>query len=147
MPTPEWHLARAYRRLGAARSLLNDGFAEDAYNRLYYAALEGARSALRSLDVDPPKTHRGVRALLHRHVLAEGRLPELVGTVLDRMEGPRISADYSGLDDANVEDARVAFHEVVSFIDAIREEFVAGFDASDAPTSYGDLKEQNGPSP
>ena len=129
MRTPESYLEQSYKRLAAAGSLLENGFLEDAYSRLYYAAFDAARAALKSFGHNPPKRHKGVRRLFHLHVVKEGRLSPPMSTVLDRFEGPRIEADYGGLDDADIDEAREDLGEVASFVEAVREQFVPHFDA------------------
>ena len=97
MSSPEWYLTRAYERLAAARHLRKGNFSDDAFSRLYYAAYEAARSALVAMDIRPSRRHEGVRRQFHQHAVHSQRVPESLGKTLDRLEAPRLAADYTGL--------------------------------------------------
>ncbi|MCY4563981.1 MAG: HEPN domain-containing protein [Gammaproteobacteria bacterium] len=126
MRPPEWHMERAYRRLAAARSLARDGFVEDAFSRLYYAAMEAAHTALTSLNIDPPKKHSALRGAFRNHVIVPGRIPKTIGITLDHMESVRLGADYRGLEPA-APDFERAKENVEALVEAVRDEFLGEF--------------------
>ena len=126
MRPPEWHMERAYRRLAAAKSLVQAGFVEDAFSRLYYAAMEAAQTALTSLKIEPPRKHRSLRGAFREHVILPGHVTEKVGITLDHMESVRLGADYRGLDSAAPDLGR-ATKEVEKLVEAIRDEFLGEF--------------------
>ena len=101
MKPPEWHMERAYRRLAAAKSLARDGFIEDAFSRLYYAAMEAAHTALTSLNIESLRRNTArCRGAFRKHVIVPGRIPKTIGITLDHMEPVRLGADYRGLEPA-----------------------------------------------
>ena len=126
MKPPEWHMERAYRRLAAAKSLARDGFIEDAFSRLYYAAMEAAHTALTSLNIEPPKKHSTLRGAFRKHVIVPGRIPKTIGITLDHMEPVRLGADYRGLEPA-APDFERAMENVEELVEAVREEFLGEF--------------------
>ncbi len=70
--------AKTHRMLKTARLSLEDGDAESAINRTYYAAFHAAMAALLSVG-EAPKTHSGTHHLFHLHFVKSGRLPVTLG--------------------------------------------------------------------
>ena len=126
MPSPEWHLAKAYQRLEAARHLREGSFGEDAFNRLYYAAFEAAQAALAAMEVSLPRTHKGVRMQFHHHAVLSRRMTEASGRIFDRLEALRLTADYGELadEDYNLEQVE---RDTGSFVEAVRQGFFPEF--------------------
>ncbi|MGH8169921.1 MAG: HEPN domain-containing protein [Steroidobacteraceae bacterium] len=104
-------LARKSRRaLRSAQLALRDGDADGAVNRSYYAMLNSARAGLLSAGVPEdklPKTHSGLISAFGEHVVKSGKVDPEFGRFMNKTEGFRLRADYTGveLDQATAEEA------------------------------------------
>lgn len=103
---------KSRRALQSARLDLNDGDTDGAVNRSYYAMLNATQAALLSAGVSEdklPKTHSGLISAFGQHVVKSGKVDPEFGRSLNKVEGLRLRADYTGveLDRATAEQALV----------------------------------------
>lgn len=87
----EWN--RALKAYGAAKTLLEAGFYEDAVSRAYYAVLHAAKAALLSRDV-AAESHAAVRRLFGREFVQSGTLEKEWAIILAQAQDERSLADY-----------------------------------------------------
>ena len=119
-------LARKSRRaLRSARLIHEDGDAEGAINRAYYAMLNIARAALLAGGVPEdnlPSTHRDVIAALRQYAVQSGNIDLEFAGALNRTDALRMQADYSATEfDARSVTEAVARAE--SFVTAVERVF------------------------
>lgn len=103
-------MRKSRRALRSARLDLRDGDADGAVNRSYYAMLNSARAALLRAGVPEdklPKTHSGLISAFGEHVVKPGKVEPEFGRFMNKAEGLRLRADYTGveLDRATAEEA------------------------------------------
>ena len=83
---------KAQSALRAARLLLDNGYADDACNRAYYAMFDGARAALlvvgAPVQAEEARTHRGLISAFGQYVVKPGRLPAGFGNRAGGRAGP-----------------------------------------------------------
>jgi uncharacterized protein (UPF0332 family) len=125
--TPSSLMRKAERALASARVLLDDGDAEGACNRAYYAMFDAARAALMMLpgDVGPPapiKTHRGLITAFGQYLVATGRIDSAFGRSLNQVEKLRLSSDYFG-DVLAADDGRWAVEQADAFVNEVSARF------------------------
>jgi uncharacterized protein (UPF0332 family) len=101
---------KSRRALRSARLELRDGDTDGAVNRSYYAMLNAAQAALLSAGIPEdklPKTHSGLIAAFGQHVVKTGKVESEFGRSLNKTEGLRLRADYTGVevDRATAEEA------------------------------------------
>ena len=120
---------KAQSALRAARLLLDNGYADDACNRAYYAMFDAARVALLTVgapvQAEEARTHRGLISAFGQYIVKPGRLPADFGKSLNRAHEVRLLADYSG-DPVKTEQAVELVRAATAFVAAI----VAFLDAS-----------------
>ena len=93
---PQQHIAKAERALASARLLLDDGDADGACNRAYYAMFDAAQAALLELGGTACKTHRGLIGAFGMMLVKPGRISIEMGRSLNQVEHIRLLADYTG---------------------------------------------------
>jgi uncharacterized protein (UPF0332 family) len=114
------HLERARQAAASASLLLEQGDAEGAANRAYYAAFHAARAILAGLaqvDVHAIKTHNGVKRLFEEYVGGRKLMDREIARLLRDIESTRIAADY-GTVAVEAAEAAAAIQEAHTFIDA-----------------------------
>ena len=65
----------AEEMLADARFMRDSGRLKSAADRAYYAMFHAVQAALSQTGARPPKTHKGVRTLFARHVVATKKVP------------------------------------------------------------------------
>ena len=121
--TPERYLSKAERALSSARLLRQDGDAEGACNRAYYAMFDAAHAALlrHQAGVNPAetRTHSGLIGAFGKHLVKTGRVQAALGRVLNQVERIRLLADYTG-EDVEPDKVDWVIQQAVEVVDAIR---------------------------
>ena len=112
-------LRRADKSLAAARSLLNDGFLEDALSRAYYSILHAARAVLLAEGVSV-SSHRTVRRLFGSHLIKPGKLAVRLAKILAEEQDDRFLADYDAWFHAERERAEKRVSEAAEFLAAFK---------------------------
>ncbi len=87
----EWK--RALKAYGAAKTLLETGFYEDAVSRAYYAVLHAAKAALLTRDITA-ESHTAVRRLFGKELVQPGVLEKEWAIILAQTQDERALADY-----------------------------------------------------
>jgi uncharacterized protein (UPF0332 family) len=112
-------LARAGRELGAARTLADSGFSEQAVSRAYFACFYAAEAALLLLG-ETRSRHSGVISAFSKLVVKEGGLDPGAGATLRSLFEDRNQADYRFLE-APPETAESAISRASGFVDAVKD--------------------------
>jgi uncharacterized protein (UPF0332 family) len=112
-----WH--RAMDSLDAAQTLLDNGHADFAASRAYYAAFYAACASLLSEGHDFSK-HSAVLAAVHKEFVRTGRLEAQHGRVLDWLFELRNIGDYGELQHVTDEQAREAIAAARRFVEACK---------------------------
>lgn len=95
------HTRKSRRALRSARLALRDGDTDGAVNRSYYAMLNAARAGLLSAGIPEdglPKTHSGLISVFGEHVVKSGKVDPEFGRSMNKAEGLRLRADYTGVE-------------------------------------------------
>ena len=103
--------------------LLDNGFYRGACNRAYYATFEAARNALSALSIPVPKTHQGLNAEFHRHIVKTGLTDSDMGQLLSRIERARLVADYTNKP-VNAAMANEVFNMAEEFVSTLESRIV-----------------------
>jgi len=121
-------MAKAARACASAKLLLENGDADGACNRAYFAVFDAARAALLLANAPVPpetiRTHSGLIAAFGLHLVKNGPVSNELGRVLNRAAEIRSIADYSG-ELVEVADAHDMIVRAERFIEAIRDLFVS----------------------
>lgn len=80
-------------KLKAARSLLNDGFFDDAISRAYYAIFHAASAVLLSEGMTV-ESHSALKTVFGLRFIRSGRIDRRFGRILSRLKDERENGDY-----------------------------------------------------
>lgn len=120
-------LAKAVQAAVSAKVLLDNGDADGACNRAYYAMFDAARAALlmSGAPVEPEvaKTHNGLISAFSLHLVKTGHVPVELGKSLNKAEELRLVADYKG-DPVEKEDAVWAVSQAQTFVQTMQDLFI-----------------------
>ncbi len=108
---------KARRALRTARLNLEDGDADGAVSRAYYAALYLARAALQ-LAGETPKTHSGTHNRFWQRFVKTGRFPEHLAGLLSYAQEQREAADYDFISVHDTAAASDLIRDVEAFCEA-----------------------------
>lgn len=125
--TPQTLMAKAARACASAKLLLENGDADGACNRAYFAVFDAARAALLLANAPAPpetiRTHNGLIAAFGRRLVKNGPVSNELGRMLNRAAEIRSVADYSGelVEFADVGDMILRAER---FVEAMRDLFM-----------------------
>ena len=126
-------MRKARASLGAARSLMDNGFTDDASSRAYYAMFDAARAALIAhgapVEVEVSRTHSGLISGFGRYIVKAGIVTAELGRTLGQAQHLRLIADYKG-DPIDAKDADRLLIWASQFVDAIAATFELPEDGS-----------------
>lgn len=111
-------MAKADRRLTAARHSVDAGDSEAAVSSAYYAMLYAAHAALSERDLHA-KTHGGTWSLFSQTFVVPGSLDPELGRLGPVTQHAREQADYEA-EDFTVDDARSILDDAERFVAAVR---------------------------
>ncbi len=86
-------LAKAREKLEGARAARAGGFHADAVSRAYYAIFHAAKAVLLPRHAEP-RTHRGLAALVHQHLVLPGLLDRTLAAKFSQARDLRENGDY-----------------------------------------------------
>ena len=112
-------LRKADRALETSRLILDDGDAEGAVSRAYYACFYVAQAALLRHG-ESPRTHRGVHHRF-RELVVPGLVPADLGHTLPYAAGVRERADYEALSVTDESAAADLLADAERFVTVVRE--------------------------
>jgi uncharacterized protein (UPF0332 family) len=111
---------KARRALASADLLIEDGDADGACNRAYYAMRDAASAALLQAGAALPKTHSGLVSAFGLTIVAAGQVEKDIGASLNRVQRMREIADYTG-DGVALADAERALQSARVFVGRLGE--------------------------
>lgn len=117
-------LRRAEQALTEADALAKLALHNGAASRACYAAYHAASAMLLRLG-HQPRTHRGVEALVGKHLVEPGLLAPEHLVRLSRLQQKRSVADYRAAEEVSAEQLAIVLVDAMSFLEAARE-FLAG---------------------
>ena len=111
-------LKGAHERLTSTRMLVEGGQYRDAISRAYYAALDAADGALALVGVTP-QSHEGTITFFSKHFIKSGQVDSRYGSLLNKIQKARLTADYNRMIDFTEDDARRALVEAEDFVNLV----------------------------
>lgn len=119
MSRPALLIAKAERRLAAARRDVAAEDYESCISRIYYAVFAAAQALLASEGLEA-HTHKGVFTLLGRHFVKPGRLDKRHADVFRRARDARQLADYAEAAVFEQKETQRLLEEATAFADEAR---------------------------
>lgn len=106
---------KARRALRTARLSLEDGDADAAVNRAYYAGFYMASAAL-ALVGESPRTHKGTHSRFWQRFVDTGMFPAHLGSLLPHAQSEREKADYEASHVFDIAAAEDLVEDMESFV-------------------------------
>ena len=110
----EYHIKEAENKLGAAKSLFENGFYKDSASRSYYSMYHATRGLLLTKD-SPPKTHEGVIAKFGLEFVKKDIIEKYYSKALAKGKDIREIADYDVIAEITEEEAESAIEDAEKF--------------------------------
>ena len=111
-------LRLAASALRSAEALLQLELTPDAASRIYYAAFHAARALLYSIGIEA-HSHSGIRTLVSRHFVREGRFAAERMKDLSQLEALREAGDYDSAFILGVAELRPELARAQRFVDEV----------------------------
>ncbi len=112
-------LNRADEALLEAKLLLDNGFANGAAGKAYYASFYAVSALLTTKNLFS-KTHKGIRVLFSKHFIESGIIPRSFATSFANLYRCRQEGDYSDYIETDIEAATVLLSDAQDIVNFIR---------------------------
>ena len=109
-------ITRAKEKLGAARSLLAAGFADDAISRAYYTLFHAASAVLAAEGIHV-ESHGALVAMFGLHLVKPGKIARRFGRILSKLKDEREGGDYDIFSGLDSDDAERAVRDAEAFLE------------------------------
>ena len=106
-------------KLKAAKSLLKDGFYDDAISRAYYSIFHAASAVLLSEGINV-ETHSALKTIFGLRFIKPGKIDRKFGRILSRLKDERENGDYDIFTDFNLQDAQEAIEQTEEFLEEMK---------------------------
>lgn len=115
----EYRIERSLQALEEAQSTVENGFLNLAANRLYYTLYYAASALLISKGI-PTKTHAGIMAQFHLHLVKTGILSIDDGKLFRTLYNLRQESDYEDFIEVHIEDIDELMPKVVELVEKLK---------------------------
>lgn len=112
-------IAKSHEKLEAAKSLLKEGFYDDAISRAYYSMFHAASAALLSEGITVG-THSALKTMFGLRFVVAGKIDKKFGRWLNEIKDERENGDYDIFTSFEDDDAKKAITEVEEFLKEIK---------------------------
>ncbi|MFT4092602.1 MAG: HEPN domain-containing protein [Niabella sp.] len=113
-------IGRANKNLEVGKLLIDNGYCEEAINRLYYACFYAVQAVLLKKNIKPV-THKGVQQMFGFHYVKTKEITEEHGNFFSRIFQLRQIGDYADFSEFNEEIVRAFFKDAGIFIQVIEK--------------------------
>lgn len=112
-------MEKSEAKLKAAKSLLKDGFYDDAISRAYYSIFHAASATLLSEGINV-ETHSALKTIFGLRLIKPGKIDRKFGRILSRLKDERENGDYDIFTDFNLQDAQEAIEQAKEFLEEMK---------------------------
>ena len=110
-----YRMGRAKQSLQVAKKVLQDGFIEDAVNRIYYAIYYAVSALLYTRKLHP-KTHLGMKALFNKEFVKNNFITDKQAQIYSTIFAKRFEADYEDFFTIDTDSVHQHLAEATNFI-------------------------------
>jgi len=110
-----YRMNRAKQSLQVAERVLQDGFIEDAINRIYYAIYYAVSALLYTRKLHP-KTHLGMKALFSKEFVKNNLITDKQAQIYSTIFAKRFEADYEDFFTIDMDTVQNHLKEATNFI-------------------------------
>jgi len=112
-------MEKSEAKLKAAKSLLKDGFYDDAISRAYYSIFHATSAVLLSEGINV-ETHSALKTIFGLWFIKPGKIERKFGRILSRLKDERENGDYDIFTDFNLQDAQEAIDQAEEFLEEMK---------------------------
>lgn len=102
---------KSREKLDAAKSLLKEGFVDDAISRAYYSMVHASRAVLLS-EGATVESHSALKNMFSLHFIKMGKIDKNYGRWLNRLKDERENGDYDIFTAFEYDDVKVNIEQV-----------------------------------
>ena len=106
---------KSEEKLKAAKTLLREGFVDDAISRAYYAMFHAASAVLLSEGITV-ESHGALKTIFGLHFIRTGKIDRKYGRWLNKLKDERENGDYDIFTSFESEDAKEDINEAEQFL-------------------------------
>ena len=112
-------LHKSEEKLKAARSLLADGFVDDAISRAYYSMFHAASAMLLAEGITV-ESHSALKNMFGLQFIKTGKMDKKLGRWLNRLKDDRENGDYDIFTSFEYEDAKEDIAKAEEFLSEMK---------------------------
>lgn len=113
-------IEKSREKLDAARTLLREGFIDDAISRAYYSMFHAASAVLLS-EAITVESHSALKTMFGLHLIKTGKIEKKYGQWLNKLKDERENGDYDIFTSFELEDAKNGVNEAEEFLEEMRK--------------------------
>ena len=112
-------IEKSQEKLDAGRSLLNDGFIDDAISRAYYSMFHAASALLLSEGITI-ESHSALKTMFGLYFVKTGKIDKKFGRWLNKLKDERENGDYDIFTSFEKEDAELDIKKAEEFLEEMK---------------------------
>jgi uncharacterized protein (UPF0332 family) len=113
-------IEKSREKLDAAKTLLREGFIDDAISRAYYSMFHAASAVLLSEGITV-ESHSALKTMFGLHLIKTGKIEKKYGQWLNKLKDERENGDYDIFTSFELEDAQNGVNEAEEFLEEMRK--------------------------
>jgi uncharacterized protein (UPF0332 family) len=113
-------IEKSREKLDAAKTLLREGFIDDAISRAYYSMFHAASAVLLSEGITV-ESHSALKTMFGLHLIKTGKIEKKYGQWLNKLKDERENGDYDIFTSFELEDAKNGVNEAEEFLEEMRK--------------------------
>lgn len=113
-------IEKSKEKLNAAKTLLKDGFIDDAISRAYYSMFHAASAVLLSAGISV-ESHSSLKNLFGLHFVKTGKIDKKFSRWLNKLKDERENGDYDIFTSFDPEDAKIDVQGAEEFLEEMKK--------------------------
>lgn len=113
-------IEKSREKLDAAKTLLREGFIDDAISRAYYSMFHAASAVLLSEGITV-ESHSALKTMFGLHLIKTGKIEKKYGQWLNKLKDERENGDYDIFTSFELEDAKNGVNEAEEFLEQMKK--------------------------
>ena len=112
-------IEKSRKKLDAGKTLLREGFIDDAISRAYYSMFHAASAVLLSEGITV-ESHSALKTMFGLHFIKTGKIEKKYGHWLNKLKDERENGDYDIFTSFEREDAKEDIDEAEEFLSEMK---------------------------
>jgi uncharacterized protein (UPF0332 family) len=120
-------IEKSREKLDAAKTLLREGFIDDAISRAYYSMFHAASAVLLSEGITV-ESHSALKTMFGLHLIKTGKIEKKYGQWLNKLKDERENGDYDIFTSFELADAKSGINEAQEFLEEMKRYLSKNYD-------------------